>query len=88
VNEIQIGAIENALWVWDPYGVADLRPEIVGEYDSLLGDLLRHLRQDESIEELVKWQTRVIEELGLESEPADEAEFIREVWRAIEGNRR
>jgi hypothetical protein len=39
-----IVAVREAIWLWDPYGINDLRGEAPEEYDHLLEDVLCGLR--------------------------------------------
>jgi hypothetical protein len=78
-------AVREAIWLWDPYGIADVRSEVPEEYDDAVDDVLLTLRTVGTVESLEAWANEYRDGLGLRRNPATDRAFVERVWDAWAG---
>jgi hypothetical protein len=71
--------LRDALWAWDPYGIADARSEVPEEYDNFLDELNGLLRTDPTKAAVSAWLVTTLDGLGLLPVPEEDRAFADRV---------
>ena len=74
--------LRDALWAWDPYGIADERSEVPEEYDNFLDELNGLLLTEPTKDAVAAWLATTLDGLGLLPVPAEDRAFIDSVIQA------
>jgi hypothetical protein len=75
-------AVREAVWLWDPYGVADDRSVVPEEYNDVVDFVLRNLRSVGSRQGLEAWVGAYLDDLGLRHHTPTDQAFVESVWLA------
>lgn len=78
-------ALIQAIWNWDPIGVAEHRPDVEGEYDDLASSILTALDAGRSLPDVADIIYRYIADLDVQ--PAGLDQFLVWLRDAVSSNR-